>query len=623
MLPAYGRRCHPIRALEVASGPSPSSENGARLRATLEWVGLWRICGGRRVDEGLILGRYRSLAELGEGGHGTVDLAFDTKMARRVAIKRIPVSHRGIEILARTTGLREARTAALLNHPNIVTVYEWDIDDDEAFLIMEHVDGASLADVLDAYAPLDRDEAAAVLAPIADAVGFAHDNGVLHLDLKPENVLITRDGLVKVADFGVAALTNAAGQALSAGGTLGYMPPEQLRGQEVDARADVWAFAALAFQVLTGAVPFAADSIEGALFKIERTGVPAPSDFERTVSPTIDGTLMAALDADPEERPADVRAFASELLARLGDVAQGRAALRAMALELTEEEEPEEDIPLLRLGLWDRLATRSGAAERGVTAIASAWLAWAGFTPFGFGWPAALVAVSITGAAGWFAPALGLGVGVVLLTAGAFATSIALGVGVGVVGVLWWLTVGRLRPAAGSMPVLAPLAGVTGVSPAMPLLAGFFLDGVWTAGAAGAMSGLVMVVSSIVSRGQALVDVAWPALIAPLAAPAPVATLGADVLLRSVAIVVAWGVAAMLSSLGARRGTRLGATLGALAGLAVCAGALGPWVTGGSRMGPAALLQIGLASILVTVVIALGPPVQSAETDDERDPDFR
>jgi serine/threonine protein kinase len=94
------------------------------------------------VDEGLILGRYRPLAELGEGGHGAVDLAFDTKMARRVAIKRIPLTRRGIQILSSTTGLREARTAALLNHPNIVTVHEWDTDDDEAFLIMEHVDGA-------------------------------------------------------------------------------------------------------------------------------------------------------------------------------------------------------------------------------------------------------------------------------------------------------------------------------------------------------------------------------------------------------------------------------------------------------------------------------------------------
>jgi serine/threonine protein kinase len=149
---------------------------------------------GERVGQGLILGRYRPLAELGEGGHGAVDLAFDTKMARRVAIKRIPLSHAGVRRLGTTTGLAEARTSALLNHPNVVTVFEWDTDADEAFLIMEHVDGAPLSDLLDAYAPLEPDEAAAVLDPVCAALSFAHDNGVLHLDLKPENVLVTRDG---------------------------------------------------------------------------------------------------------------------------------------------------------------------------------------------------------------------------------------------------------------------------------------------------------------------------------------------------------------------------------------------------------------------------------------------
>ena len=568
------------------------------------------------MDEGLILGRYRPLAELGEGGHGAVDLAFDTKMARRVAIKRIPVTRRGIEILSHTTGLREARTAALLNHPNIVTVYEWDTDDDEAFLIMEHVDGASLADILDVYAPLNPDEAASVIGQVADAISFAHENGVYHLDLKPENVLITRDGLVKVADFGVAALTNAAGQAISAGGTLGYMAPEQLRGEEVDARTDVWAFAALSLEVLTGDVPFAAATIDDALYKAERGGMPPASDYARGVPVAVDEILATALSPSADDRPASVRMLADDLLYRLGDPASGRDSLRGIATELTSEEEAFEEEAMSRLGLWDRLAVHSASGGRGVAAIASGWLAWAGVAAFGFAWPLAAVAVLFAAAAGAFVPMLGLGVGAVLLAAGAFATNFVLGIVVTLVAGAWWLAVARTHPSAGAVPVYAPLFGVVNLSPALPLLAGFFVDGVWPAAAAGAMSGAVLALTSIVSRSASLSSVTWPALVAPLAAPGPTVGLTTTTLLRALAIVVAWAAAAALSSLGSRRGTRAGALLGMVAGLAVIAGALGPWVTAGSRMDAGALVQLALGSILVIVVVTLGPPVFAGDDGD-------
>jgi len=568
------------------------------------------------VDEGLILGRYRLLAELGEGGHGAVDLAFDTKMARRVAIKRIPVSRRGIQILSHSTGLKEARTAALLNHPNIVTVYEWDTDDDEAFLIMEHVDGASLAELLDHYAPLSVDEAAAVVSQVADAVSFAHENGVLHLDLKPENVLVTRAGLVKVADFGVAALTNAAGQAISAGGTLGYMPPEQLRGEAVDARTDVWAFAALAMQTLTGEVPFAAATVEGALSRIERAATPSASEYVRTLPAEVDDILAEAFAAEPDDRPGSLRTVADDLLTCLGDPAAGRVSLAAIASELSAEDEELEEEAFFGLGLWDRLASTAAVGERAACAIAAGWLGWSGMAAFGFAWPIAAVASAMAAAAGALAPGLGLGAGCVLLAAGAFATSVPLGLAVGIVAGAWWIALGRVRPAAGAVPVFAPLAGVLRVSPALPLLSGFFVDGIWAATAAGAMSGVVLVVTSIAGRATVLAEVQWPAIVAPLAAPGPAGPLSIDVLVRAAAVVVSWAAAAALSSLGARRGTRLGAAAGMAAGLLIMAGSLGPWVTGGSQMDPWAMLQLGLASILVVVVVALGPSVSSGDAGD-------
>jgi serine/threonine-protein kinase len=562
------------------------------------------------VETALILGRYRPLAQIGEGGHGAVDLAFDTKMARRVAIKRIPLSHTGVKLLARTTGLKEARTAALLNHPNTVTVYEWDTDEDEAFLIMEHVDGASLAELLEGYAPLDADEAAAVLGPIADALVFAHDNGVLHLDLKPDNVLITRDGLVKVGDFGVASLTNAAGQAISAGGTLGYMPPEQLRGEAVDARTDTWAYAALAFEVLTGAVPFASDTIEGALFKAERTGVPAPGEFEPALPPEIDEILMAALSPEPADRPSHIEDLANHLLAFLGDPDAGRNGLRKLVAESVAELPPDETGSLARLGLWDRFAHRSGLAARFFVALASAYLAWAGMGPLGFGAAATVAAVAIAGVAGFVAARLGLAAGLILLAAGAFVAAPWLGVGVAVVGALWWIAVCRTRPAAGALPAFAPAAASLGLGAALPLLGGFFLDGVWGAGAAGLMSGLVLQLTRLWWRADSTLGI----LIAPLAVPAREASATPPVnVVHLISIVLAFGLAGVVSALGARRGTRLGAAIGSLAGLLVIAAASGPWVTGGTQLESGTAIQLLIALILMGAVIALGPPMQTAD----------
>lgn len=126
-----------------------------------------------------------------------------------------------------------------------------------------------------------------------------------------------------------------------------------------------------------------------------------------------------------------------------------------------------------------------------------------------------------------------------------------------------------------------------------------------------------MVVLAIVSRSAVLADVAWPALVAPLSAPWPTGALTASVVLRGSVTVLAWGAAGILSAIGARRGTRLGALVGAAAALAVCAAALGPWMTVGSRTAPAALAQMGVASILVVVVVILGPPVRGEDTDSQ------
>ena len=573
------------------------------------------------MESDLILGRYRPLAELGEGGHGTVTLAYDTRMARRVAIKRIPLTEAGILRLSRSTGLAEARTSALLNHPNIVTVHDWDTDENEAFLVMEHVDGASLAEVLDAYAPLQPDEAAAVVGPIARALSFAHDNGVLHLDVKPENVLVTRDGTVKVADFGVASLTGAAGFAASAGGTLGYMPPEQLRGQRVTAATDQWALAALVYETLTGGLPFSSASFDDALRSAESAQPAAPSELEPELPEAVDEVLLRGLEPGPRDRFPGVLEFANALLPSLGDSVRGRASLVELVADISSEEEPEPPRGEFEGGgLWDRLAPRSGALARAASAIGCGWLAWAGVDAAGLGWPAALATAGIAAAAGAIAPPLGLALALILITVGVTVASPLSGLAAAIVSVAWWIGIGRKHAWAGIAPAFSPLFGVLRVGPALPVIVGLLVPSWWQAAAASGLAGLVLVAAAAASGVTAppFLTIDPAALANPLAplaaAPAPLSAWWLPAILTA----LGWALAALLANLGARRATRPFAVVGSLSGLAVALASVSVGLTGFQRMGRPAVVSFVASSILVAAAIALGPPPARGHDLEER-----
>lgn len=566
------------------------------------------------MEEPLILDRYRPLADLGEGGYGSVTLAFDTKMARRVAIKRLPLPGGRTDGPLIRTGLAEARTAAMLNHPSIVTVHEWDTDADEAFIVMEHIDGASLAELLDADGvPLDDDEAAAVLDAVASALGFAHDNGVLHLDLKPGNVLVARDGRVKVADFGIAALTDSSGRARGSAGTIGYMPPEQLRGEPLDERTDVWAFAALMYELLTDANPFDADSAEGSLFRIEIAEVPAPSEFEPSLGVGIDDVLLGALAPEPAERYATVARFADDLSPLLGDPRAGQRALAGrVAAVLGEEDEAE---PFAPPGLWDSLAHHAPAARRVAGAAVSGWLAATGLGAAGIGGGAASGAGAVAGLAGALAPGLGLALGIGSAAAGiAVAADWRLGVlAAALLGVPWAL---RWRRGDGDalLPFVAPALGAVRAGALAPLLAGFLFPPLQATLAGGASGVLLMLVA-------AATGASWP-LLAPglawLVAPAT-AGVGTVAFLTALArpgllvIAAAWALAAALTSLGCARASRAGATLGVSAGLAAMAGGYlaAAALAGDPRLALLAAPDLGIAATIMAAVIAAGPPVRT------------
>ncbi|MDI6900598.1 MAG: serine/threonine-protein kinase [Anaerosomatales bacterium] len=561
------------------------------------------------MEEPLILDRYRPLAELGAGGHGTVVLGFDTRMARRVAIKRLPLGTK-----AKPAGLAEARTAAMLNHPEIVTVHEWDSDEHAAYLVMEHIDGLSLAELLDAIdTPLDADEAAAVVGALARAIGFAHENGVLHLDIKPQNVLITRDGRVKVADFGVAALTDVTGRARSFAGTIGYMPPEQIRSEPVDERTDEWAFAALAYEALTLALPFDSESAEGSLFRIEHADMPAPSEFEPSLGPGIDTVLLAALAPEPEERYQSATEFAAALLDHLGDAEAGRESLAELVSSLAAEEDGGFEPGASGLGLWDRLARWAPVARRAWAAALCGWLAWAGLGAFSLEQAALLGATALVALAAAIVPALGLALGLGAFAAGLFATDLAGGIVFLVMAGAVWAWAGRRGEGDSLLPATAPALGVARLGLAAPLLAGYVF-GPARAAVSGAASAVALMAASAATGGRAPYLAVDPAFFsAPWDGAIMAANLRGLFAVGPLVAALAWAGAGAIASLLCARGTRGGAVAGIVLGAAALGlGYLG-WQTlagGGAFDVDEALVSAGASAMLLAAVIAAGPPTR-------------
>lgn len=276
--------------------------------------------------------RYEIERELGRGAMGVVHLARDTELDRMVALKELtptaaPNEERLKELLERFE--REAKTAGALDNPNIVKIYETFSDEDRHFIVMEYLEGRTLDDVLKT-GPLPYDATVGVTTQILGALKTAHDAGVVHRDLKPENIFVLADGLVKVADFGIARsedndkLTQA-GQVL---GTLGYMSPEQVRGQSVDGRADIFSLGVMLYEMLSGTNPFAADQPTTVMYKIAYEE-PVAVDLIVSDLPAHIGAVIKKATA----KDADLRyASAEEMLVDLeGTVAPDLAAIEASA----------------------------------------------------------------------------------------------------------------------------------------------------------------------------------------------------------------------------------------------------------------------------------------------------
>jgi serine/threonine-protein kinase len=267
------------------------------------------------------VGRYRILRVLGRGSMGRVYLAHDPNTDRRVALKVVlEAGERPEEAIeeARRRFLVEARAAGRLSDPGVVPVYDADVDpaSGAAFLAMEWVDGPSLAAVLKERGALPWREAAGIAAAAARALAHAHERGIVHRDVKPGNVLIDGAGRVRVTDFGIAKIGDETHtQSGAVVGTPNYISPEQLRGEPIDGRADLFALGALLYRMVTGEAPFHADDVASTTFRVAHVDPRPPSALCGDLPAALEKVILRALAKHPEDRFADGAEMAAALAA--------------------------------------------------------------------------------------------------------------------------------------------------------------------------------------------------------------------------------------------------------------------------------------------------------------------
>ncbi|MGJ6961438.1 Stk1 family PASTA domain-containing Ser/Thr kinase [Streptosporangium sp. G11] len=258
----------------------------------------------------LLDGRYRVESRIARGGMATVYLALDVRLDRTVAVK---VMHRSLAedpaFVRRFIG--EAKSVASLSHPNVVHVFDQGTDGDNVYLSMEYVPGRTLRDVLRARGRLPAREALEVMIPVLAALGAAHQSGLIHRDVKPENVLLADDGRVKVVDFGLARAIEASNQTRTGVmiGTIGYMSPEQVTSGAADARSDVYAAGIMLFELLTGRQPYEGETPMSVAYRHVHDTVPVPSALLPGSPPLLDTLVARATSRDPANRPADATAL--------------------------------------------------------------------------------------------------------------------------------------------------------------------------------------------------------------------------------------------------------------------------------------------------------------------------
>jgi Tol biopolymer transport system component len=263
---------------------------------------------------GTRLGKYEIQAEIGHGGMGAVYRGYDPLLDRYVAVK-VLAPHLVWEKGFVERFLREARAAARLKHPNIVTIYDVGQEGGSYYFVMEYLEGQTLTEVIRQQGPLPPDEVLSILQPLAEALDYAHYQGLVHRDIKPGNIIVGPGGQATLTDFGIA---RAAQETRLTGtgtlvGTPQYMSPEQVKGLTVDGRSDLYSLAVLAYEMLRGQAPFQAEITPALLYKVVHELPPPIRQARPDLPAEVEGVLAKALAKEPGERYATVSAFVDTL----------------------------------------------------------------------------------------------------------------------------------------------------------------------------------------------------------------------------------------------------------------------------------------------------------------------
>ncbi|MEF2977880.1 protein kinase domain-containing protein [Subtercola sp. YIM 133946] len=306
----------------------------------------------------LVDGRYQVVSRIARGGMATVYVANDLRLDRRVAIK-IMHGHLADDEAFRDRFVQEARSAARLSHPNVVSVFDQGQEGETAYLVMEYLPGMTLRDLLKDYGRLTTEQTLDIMEAVLGGLAAAHKAGIVHRDVKPENVLLADDGRIKIGDFGLAraaTANTATGKALL--GTIAYLSPELLTRGVADARSDIYASGIMMYEMLVGEQPYRGEQPMQIAFQHANETVPAPSLKNPQISPEVDALVIWATSRNPDERPHDARVLLEELLetetAEAASVAAPAALLRTSVLP--------------RLGATGRVSGVGGAGGGGAVA---------------------------------------------------------------------------------------------------------------------------------------------------------------------------------------------------------------------------------------------------------------
>ena len=262
------------------------------------------------------LGRFKITGTLGQGAMGTVYRAHDPLIERTVAIKTVACA--GLskdEALAfEQRFYREAKSAGRLSHPNIVTIHDVGRNESLAFIAMEFLDGQSLRELLDSGVVLPAERCVEIAADVAEGLAFAHANGVVHRDIKPANIMVLANGSVKISDFGVALIpsgsTTVEGTAF---GSPKYMSPEQVTGQKVDGRSDIFSLGAVLYEMLAGRPAFDGEELTAVLYQVLHAAPPLPSSFNPELPRVFDRLIAKSMAKDPDKRYQNAVDLAADL----------------------------------------------------------------------------------------------------------------------------------------------------------------------------------------------------------------------------------------------------------------------------------------------------------------------